>query len=55
MSQLIKEAIVVTNVTATPIDTAGPISFETPINEQSPKNLESMKLFIKIVLINTVT
>ena len=45
------EAIVVTNVTARPIETDGPVFFETPMNEHSPRKRESMKLFMKTVLI----
>ena len=51
MGQLIKEAIVVTNVTAMPMETEGPICFDTPTNEHNPRNLERMKLLMKTVLI----
>lgn len=41
--------IVVTKVTARPIDTAGLVSLETPINEHKPKNLERIKLLMKTI------
>ena len=39
--------MVVTKVTANPMETAGLVSLETPIKEHNPKNLESIKLLIK--------
>jgi len=47
------EAIVVTNVTESPIDTAG-LSAWRPDKEQSPRNLDNMKLFMNTVLIMIV-
>src|SRR3990167_2584619 len=41
--------MVVTKVTARPIETAGLVSLETPIKGHNPKNLERIKLLIKTI------
>src|SRR3989338_748356 len=49
MSQVIMLDIVVTKVTAKPIESAGLLSLETPIKEHNPKNLERIKLLINTI------